>query len=423
MKIQLITFNKKEQITSLNTVVKSFFSDSISFSEFDLNIISLQDKDIWKVKEKSVGLVSCKNDLLTLNQQIKNTDRPTIVFLPQNYTYYYDRLSSGKYYYNEPLKDVIDEVCYSTINNCILDGVNLHHFELFFENSKTIISNTEVNATFSISSNGKGLTFSKASNNKTTIQLSKNCFLSSLNLSELNIDDYLNEIGLVKESIDIPEWVKDYSFFDDNVLQKALDQKEKQLALVEESIKEIKQKIDSNLRYKSILVDTGDGLVKTCFEMLQEILECDLSKYVDEKKADFIIKKESITFVGEIKGISSNVKRGNISQVQRHCADYQDKLDEDEKTENVKGLLIITYQREKALNDREPIHVNVIEDAKKNDILIVTTDEFLKLFEQFLKGEKTSTEKTEEFKSQTGLYKTVEPNNDNNEDNSVYKIN
>ena len=50
MKIQLITFNKKEQITSLNTVVKSFFSDSISFSEFDLNIISLQDKDIWKVK-------------------------------------------------------------------------------------------------------------------------------------------------------------------------------------------------------------------------------------------------------------------------------------------------------------------------------------------------------------------------------------
>ena len=265
MKIQLITFNKKEQITSLNTVVKSFFSDSISFSEFDLNIISLQDKDIWKVKEKSVGLVSCKNDLLTLNQQIKNTDRPTIVFLPQNYTYYYDRLSSGKYYYNEPLKDVIDEVCYSTINNCILDGVNLHHFELFFENSKTIISNTEVNATFSISSNGKGLTFSKASNNKTTIQLSKNCFLSSLNLSELNIDDYLNEIGLVKESIDIPEWVKDYSFFDDNVLQKALDQKEKQLALVEESIKEIKQKIDSNLRYKSILVDTGDGLVKTCF--------------------------------------------------------------------------------------------------------------------------------------------------------------
>ena len=52
------------------------------------------------------------------------------------------------------------------------------------------------------------------------------------------------------------------------------------------------------------------------------MLKCNLSTFVDEKKEDFIIKKENITFVGEIKGINSNVGYNNISQAERHKSEY-----------------------------------------------------------------------------------------------------
>ena len=97
-------------------------------------------------------------------------------------------------------------------------------------------------------------------------------------------------------------------------------------------------KLKENLRYKSILYSNGDDLVRVVFEILENILDCDLSKFEDIKKEDFLIKKDNYTFIGEIKGVTSNVKNEHISQVDVHYQKYMDKLNEEKIQERVKEL-------------------------------------------------------------------------------------
>ena len=47
--------------------------------------------------------------------------------------------------------------------------------------------------------------------------------------------------------------------------------------------------------------------------MLDELLDYDSSEFVDEGKEDFFIKKEDVTFIGEIKGVSSSIANKNVS--------------------------------------------------------------------------------------------------------------
>ena len=54
-----------------------------------------------------------------------------------------------------------------------------------------------------------------------------------------------------------------------------------------------------------------------------------------KKKEDFLINKDDITFVGEIKGLSSAVQNKNISQLEVHIQNYFDKLQEEGKEEKV----------------------------------------------------------------------------------------
>lgn len=128
-----------------------------------------------------------------------------------------------------------------------------------------------------------------------------------------------------------------------------------------------------------------------------------MSDYIDNKEADFIIKNDDVTFVGEIKGVNSNVLRKNVSQTEQHCSDYLDELDENSISENVKGILIITPFRKTAISEREPVHIDVIEWANKRDILIVTTDVLLGIFEKYKQNEINSESIINLLKEKTGL--------------------
>ena len=166
-------------------------------------------------------------------------------------------------------------------------------------------------------------------------------------------------------------------------------------------INKSKEKLNKNLYYKSVLTETGENLVEVVFEMLGKMLDFDLSEFVDVKREDFRIKLKDITFIGEIKGINTNVKSGNISQVENHCRIYEDEAVS--ANENIKGLLVINTQRTKKLEEREAVHVNSIELAKKYGVLIITTDKLLTMFEKFLSEEITTEQVIGIFKTQTGL--------------------
>ena len=138
-------------------------------------------------------------------------------------------------------------------------------------------------------------------------------------------------------------------------------------------------------------------------EILDEILEYDSSEFIDEKREDFLIKKEDITFVGEIKGLSSSVQNKNVSQLEVHIQNYFDKLEEEGKEEKIKGLLVINHQRNKTLEERQEIHEHQINLATKYGSLIIETQTLLKIYEKYKLGNITKEECKKLFEDNVGL--------------------
>ena len=130
-----------------------------------------------------------------------------------------------------------------------------------------------------------------------------------------------------------------------------------------------------------------------------------MSNFKDEKKEDFLIISNEITFIGEIKGISTNVNNGNVSQLEVHYQGYIDQLTEEGKTENVKALLIINPSRTKPISERDLVHETQIKLAERNGSLIITTEQLLKTFEKLLQGDITPKQISERFKEEKGLFK------------------
>ena len=88
-----------------------------------------------------------------------------------------------------------------------------------------------------------------------------------------------------------------------------------------------------------------------------------------------------------------------------HCQGYKDKLQEENKEENIKGLLVINPLRSKPLEERVPIHEIQIALAKRNESLIIETKILLELFERFRRGEIDTKKIIEVFSLKTGLLK------------------
>ena len=136
---------------------------------------------------------------------------------------------------------------------------------------------------------------------------------------------------------------------------------------------------------------------------MDEILEYDSSQFVDEKKEDFLIKKEDITFIGEIKGVSSAVANKNVSQLDVHVQSYLDNLEKEGIEENVKGLLIINHQRNRPLGERQEVHEHQIKLAARNGALIIETQTLLRIFEKYKLGELTKEECKKLFEYNVGV--------------------
>lgn len=194
-----------------------------------------------------------------------------------------------------------------------------------------------------------------------------------------------------------------YDILDDKDQKARIDDCLTCIQEAKQCIKQAEQKRKENLQYKSILFENGDNLVEGVFRILEAILDIDLSQFQDEKNEDFLIYYDSITFIGDIKGISTNIKSENISQVERHYQTYQDKLQEEGRQETVKQLLIINPLRNKPPDQRDPVHEIQINLARRNGCLIITTEILLKIFERFRNHETSTTDIKNVFSTEVGL--------------------
>lgn len=100
--------------------------------------------------------------------------------------------------------------------------------------------------------------------------------------------------------------------------------------------------------------------------------------------------------------MSSAVANKNVSQLDVHVQSYLDKLQED-KEENVKGLLIVNHQRNKPLEERQEVHEHQRNLATRNGSLIIETQTLLKIFERYKQGKLTKEECKKFFIDNEGL--------------------
>ena len=155
------------------------------------------------------------------------------------------------------------------------------------------------------------------------------------------------------------------------------------------------------MKYKSVLFETGDHLVEIVFEMLEKILSIDLSAFVDEKNEDFNFTIDDNAFVGEIKGVNEGVRNSHLSQLENNKQLFMEKNEK----ENAKGILIISQQRKTVPSMREEVHFNQIKYANQHDLLIITTENLLRIFQYHLQGLLDVNKFKEILKNNKGLLK------------------
>ncbi|MBE5745292.1 MAG: hypothetical protein E7355_04065 [Clostridiales bacterium] len=401
MKIQILG-NNQTKINSIYKISYLSLSQPISFDLFDVNIIDLQDENLWRNDGRGCSTINDIGDFKSLHEIIKNSKHNILIALPQNYTFKYDKFRDS-YSYEEKLKDMIGDL--KKIFEELFPKEIKNRYNLIYENSITNLKNSSFSSAFCFTNllNLKNKTIAEGSKRATTIQLKENLFITTLKLRSPkgNLDELLLSLGLVEQRQIVPQWLIDFECFNDKEQKDKSARNKEKIQKLNEEINQANEILNQNLYYKTVLTETGEPLVKIVFEMLGRLLNYDLSHFADKKDEDFRITIDDSIFIGEIKGINTNVKKVNVSQVDTHCKNCEDEFEDE--TKKVKGLLVINHQRDKNITEREAVNPNTISLAEKYEILIIPTIDLLRIYEQYIAGELTTERIIDQFKKQTGL--------------------
>ena len=402
MRIQVIQYSNSSLATENDGILYSPMSSPRALDDYDINIIDLSVKSMWKYNSSNhIGQVNSKPDLLTIRQMVDKKKKSVVIYVfPQNITYSYVEYSSTK---SLPLKDIIRGIFEHSFEKVIPNTTMLP--SIAYEKTYTSILGKQYGADFYLIDPSEVITQSDRSEKPTTIQIAEKVYVTTLGIMETVVDikRYVSALFEKHSSEAAPEWINTILFADDERQNSQIEQGKNEILVAQAKIEAAENKLAENAKFKSVLYTNGDELVAVVFEILEKILACDLSDFVDDKKEDFLIKLPSCTFIGEIKGVTSNVKYEHISQVELHYRGYLDLLAESGVSENVKQLLIMNPFRTKALDKRDPVHISQIELAIRNGCLIIETNTLLRLYEKFCNGEVTVQKCIGVLSTKTGL--------------------
>lgn len=401
-KIQLITNNPSKVTEYPNEIIINNFNKPNALDDFDINIFDLNYTDMWKnksmteIEPKTETIMSA--DFRSINQMIMNSERAiNIICLPQNIYYSWKCYSDS---FNRQLKDMIP-----LLTQILKQLIPIDNLEITYENSFTLIKENEVGASFFINYKDFDVLTRSTSNKITTIKRER-LFITSLDIitKDHNILlDYLYEMGVMKKDEEYPDWIYKYNFNDDDLQKNNIEQAKEKIKMQKEIIENANKKLQDNLHFKSILYNNSDQLVAVVFEILEYIFDISLSDFNDEKKEDFLFKKDNITYIGEIKGVTSNIKYEHVSQLEVHYSKYLDFMQEKGLKEEVKKLLIINYERSKDVLLRDEVNQMQIDLAIKNVSLIIDTKSLLLIYEKLLKGNINKCNVIKYINNNTGL--------------------
>ena len=347
---------------------------------------------------------------------IKNSEKCKNIFIiPLDQEFSYIEIAfMDKFEKSINLRHMVKEF-YNIISKNLVD---LSLLELKYEITDTKIKDAFYPANFYFKTSMDSLTKSKNSNKTTTLKIDNTTYLTTLNFEFLEEDNFsslsdyvdfnkiilfLEEINLISNKSIIPEWIHEINLLNDKEKKQEISNQIETIERAHIKIEDAQKILNKNLHFKSILYSTGNELVNVVFEILEKILDYNLSDFKDNNHEDFLIKKPDITFIGEIKGVNGSIKSANISQLEVHYRSYLDGLEEEKIEEKVKALLIINPNKNRKLEEREKVHQNQIDLATRNESLIIQTYDLLKIFEAF-EQKNLTTEKIEEvFINKIGL--------------------
>lgn len=380
MKIQIVThdvFDLRGAFGAVKECSVNRFDDVDTFDSYGINVIDLTSETIWKNRGSLPNSSNEADNLISIRKMIESSKKTRFVFvLPYNIVFEYSKPYS-EYGKKIKLRDNISGI--KTILSAVIDvdysieympnktpiGGYTALSDFYFTN----IPNESVKTMKSLDSE-KIVAFEKTNNIYTTL----NVLTPELLLPF--VDLYSKE-----QKADFPSWFDQITFNNDGTIKKLIQTKESEIEEAQQIIKKQYAQLDKNNYYKSILFESGDNLVEIVFDILKQLIGKDLSTFVDIKKEDFNYLLDGVYYVGEIKGVSENVKRKHLSELEDNKQDFIDR----NSLPFAKGLLIINHQRNKAPADREEVYPDQIAYAKKDELLIIESTTLLEIYECFLK--------------------------------------
>lgn len=411
MKVQIISNSNLRHLEAKEVSI-SQLSKPLSLDEFDVNIIDLSTDSLWRNIQGGLTSINSINDLISIRQMVERKAASTVMYVfPYNCLFYYSynphyRNDNG-YQQKKPIKDCLSEVS-NVISKALPFSVN--EPPMIYENTTTLINEVSYSASFYFEDGYRSITKSNKSNKTTTIDYNGTAFLTSLQILESSekLMGFIRYLLPPNPHEEMPQWATEIKVLNDEDLSFQIDKAMEEIRQLELTIDEANAALYQNARIKSILYTNSSELVEVVFTILEKLLACDLSEFVDEKKEDFQIKKDTFTLIGEIKGVTSNIKNEHISQVDVHYQGYMDKLAEEGISENVYQVLIMNPFRNKPLSEREPVHDTQIKLAERNGCLVIETITLLKLYEKFAAGDIDVPNCEKLFVEKTGLLKETD---------------
>lgn len=393
MKIQYVGLDAihTEKLDTQLDITQSSLREPRDLDDFDLTFIDLNYSDIW-INLPTYSRISEQHasDFSTLKSMLKKTESKVLISLPQSPIAQFS------------IKDYLTDFKYT------FSIISPYKMDIIYGKTTTKINEIEAYSDFSFNMSHPDysvVTSSINSNKPTTISYN-NMYFTTLKIEDSKyLKNFLVEAKLISfDNEEVPNWMEEVKMFDDEAQLEKIFLLEQKIAEIKKDIDISQDKINDNQRLKSILYTQSDELVDVVFEIIEEILGVDLSQFDDKKIEDIAFRIGEKTFIGEIKGITSNVKTPNLSQLDNHFTNFVEKHPEISE-ESIYKLLIINHQRKRPIDDRDPVDIKQIETArKKYGSLIIETRELLRVLENYRNGNLTRENILEMF-TQTGILK------------------
>lgn len=402
------------------------------FDDFDLNVLDLSFEELWTSKINNIDIyyndIEYNNIYYSDNKNIEmikdlkqyykifknNKDTKILIVLPQNIMFKYCwNLVKDDYTNREDLKNLT-----YFIRQTVFTNVYEYYFKLNFGCNSINLNKLKITADFYFDEKGikeeQKILKSDRSNKLTTIRAEENIYFTTLNLmkSKEILEAFLEKTNIINKSNEEkePEWFNDIKILDDVNIENEVSKIEEEITKLQKTKENKLIKLEENKEIKSILYQTDKKLQTIVIKMLNEILEYEDKEFIDKMEEDYRICKGENTFIIETKGLSRNIKGTDISKTDNHVQRYIDKLEEegkgkDQDKEKVKGIFIVANQRNRKIEERDKLPTRQIELAENYNILIIITEQLLKLYEDFINKNIKTQEIIKLFKTQIGEFK------------------